>query len=476
MPPMTDAPTFSAAELLRATGGVPLRGGADWSCHGISTDTRTLESGNLFVALAGERFDGHDCLDDAVRKEAAGLIVRSDRFGEKTIQGPPAIGVPDTLEALGAIARAWRERFSVPLVAITGSSGKTTTKEMLTAIASLSRKVLATTGNLNNQIGLPHTIFGLRPEHELAIVEMGTNSPGEIAKLAAIARPNIGLITNIGQAHLEGLGSLEAVREEKGSLFSSMNGQGTAIFNHDDEMIGVLAQRWQGNGIRFGLRDGADVTATRIESASLEGSRFNLIIGGIGIPVRLSVPGRHNVLNALAAAAAATALGFDRHEIAEGLARFHPVPGRMEIRALGNGAFLIIDTYNANPLSVQEALKTLQGLRGTGRGVVILGDMLELGERAAELHARVGAQIVKTGVETVFLKGDLSRSTAAGATAAGLAGEKIVFFDDPQSVVRSLRARLDKGDWILVKGSRRMKMEKVAEAIIQAFDLSPQRV
>lgn len=476
MPPMNDAPTFSAAGLLRATGGVPLRGGADWSCHGISTDTRTLAPGNLFVALAGERFDGHDCLDDAVRKGAAGLIVRSDRFGKTAPQGPPAIGVPDTLAALGAIARAWRERFPVPLVAITGSSGKTTTKEMLTAIASLSRKVLATTGNLNNQIGLPQTLFGLRPEHELAIVEMGTSSPGEIAKLAAIARPDIGLITNIGPAHLEGLGSLEAVREEKGSLFTAMNGQGTAILNHDDEMIVALAQRWKGNSIRFGLRAGADVTASRIESASLEGARFNLIIDGIGIPVRLSVPGRHNVLNALAAAAAAAALGFDRHEIAEGLARFHPVPGRMEIRALGNGAFLIIDTYNANPASVLEALRTLQGLRGTGRAVAILGDMLELGERAPELHARVGAQIVETGVETVFLKGDLSRSTAAGATAAGLAGERIAFFDDPRSVIRSLRTQLVKGDWILVKGSRRMKMEEVAEAIIQAFDLSPQRV
>jgi len=476
MPPMTDAPTFSAAELLKATGGIPLRGAEDWSCHGISTDTRTLEPGNLFVALAGERFDGHDCLDEAARKGAAGLIVRSDRFGKLAAQGPPAIGVPETLDALGAIARVWRGRFSVPLVAITGSSGKTTTKEMLTAIASLSRKVLATTGNLNNQIGLPQTLFGLRTEHELVIVEMGTNSPGEIAKLAAIAAPNIGLITNIGPAHLEGLGSLEAVREEKGSLFKAMNGRGTAILNHDDEMIGLLARRWQGDSIRFGLRAGADITATRIESASMEGSRFNLIVGGIGIPVRLGVAGQHNVLNALAAAAAATALGFDRHEIAGGLARFRPVPGRMEIRALGNGAFLIIDTYNANPASVLEALKTLQGLRGTGRAVAILGDMLELGERAPELHAWIGAKIVETAVDKVFLKGDLSRSTAAGATTAGLAGERIAFFDDPRSVVRSLQDHLAKGDWILVKGSRRMKMEKVAEAIIQAFDLSPQRV
>ncbi len=215
---------------------------------------------------------------------------------------------------------------------------------------------------------------------------MGTNSPGEIATLAAIAGPDVGLITNIGPAHLEGLGSLEAIREEKGSLFEVMAGRGTAILNHDDPAIGLLAGRWRGKGITFGLGPGAEVTGRRIEPAGPEGVRFHLVIDGIGTPVFLAAAGEHNVINALAAAAASWALGFDRHEIAAGLAAFRPVPGRTEIRRLGNGAFLIIDAYNANPASVREALKTLQGLRGSGGAVVILGDMLELGERSEALH------------------------------------------------------------------------------------------
>ncbi len=209
---MTDAaPILSAEEILKATGGAPLRGGHGWSCRGVSTDTRTLAAGNLFIALAGENFDGHDCLAQAADRGASGLLIRADA-AEKLASAPeklPAIGVPDTLRALGDIAGDWRRRFPVPLVAITGSSGKTTTKEMVATIAARTRNILKTEGNLNNQIGLPLTLLKLREEHELVIVEMGTNSPGEIATLAAIAAPDVGLITNIGPAHLEGLGSLD---------------------------------------------------------------------------------------------------------------------------------------------------------------------------------------------------------------------------------------------------------------------------
>jgi UDP-N-acetylmuramoyl-tripeptide--D-alanyl-D-alanine ligase len=472
---MTDeAQDLSAEEILKATGGAPLRSSHHgWSCSGISTDTRTLAAGDLFIALAGENFDGHDCLAKAADRGAAGFLIRADS-AKKLAMAPgelPVIAVPDTLKALGDIARGWRQRFPIPVVAITGSSGKTTTKEMVATIASRTRNALKTEGNLNNRIGLPLTLLRLRKNHELAIVEMGTNSPGEIARLAAIAVPDVGLITNIGPAHIEGLGSLEAIREEKGSLFEVMAGRGMALLNHDDPAIGVLAERLQGKRVTFGLGPGAAITAGRVETAGPEGVRFDLVIDGIDTPVFLAAAGEHNVRNALAAAAAAWTLGFDRSEIAAGLAAFRPVSGRTEIRQLGNGAYLIIDTYNANPASVREALKTLLGLRENGNAVVILGDMLELGERSEEWHEEIGALLANRDIQDLFLKGSLTKALAAGAIRMGFPAERIAFFDDPEQVVSSLRSRLKKGDWVLIKGSRKMKMDAVAEKLIAAFDL-----
>jgi UDP-N-acetylmuramoyl-tripeptide--D-alanyl-D-alanine ligase len=475
---MDEAQDLSAEEILKATRGAPLRGGPCWSCSGISTDTRTLAAGDLFIALAGENFDGHDYLAKAAERGAAGLLIRADA-AKKLAMAPgelPVIAVPDTLRALGDIARDWRQRFQIPVVAITGSSGKTTTKEMIATIASRTRNTLKTEGNLNNRIGVPLTLLRLRKNHEIAVVEMGTNSPGEIAMLTAIALPDVGLITNIGPAHIEGLGSLDAIREEKGSLFEVMAGRGAAILNHDDPAIGVLAGLLQGKRVTFGLGPDAAITARRVETVGPEGVRFDLVIDGIGAPVFLAAAGEHNVRNALAAAAAAWTLGFDRSQIAAGLAAFRPVPGRTEIRQLGNGAHLVIDTYNANPASVREALKTLQGLRGNGKAVVILGDMLELGERSEEWHEEIGALLANTDIQDLFLKGSLTKALAAGAIRMGFPAERIAFFDDPQQVVSSLRSRLKKGDWVLIKGSRKMKMEAVAENMIAAFDLKSQTV
>lgn len=476
---MTDAaPILSADEILKATGGVPLRGGVGWSCRGISTDSRTLAAGNLFIALAGENFDGHDHLARAAERGATGLLIRTEASARLASlpEGLPAIGVADTLRALGGIARDWRRRFPIPVLAITGSSGKTTTKDMVAAIAARSRNILRTEGNLNNRIGLPMTLLRLNGGHELAVVEMGTNSPGEIAELATIAGPDVGVITNIGPAHLEGLGSMEAIREEKGSLFEVMDGRGTAIINQDDPAIGLLAWRWPGKRVTFGLGPGALVTARGIEPAGPEGVRFRLLIDGIETPIFLHAPGVHNVVNALAAAAAAWALGFDRHEIAAGLAAFRGVPGRSEIRRLGNGAYLIIDAYNANPASVREAIKTLQGLRGGGDAVVILGDMLELGEQSEALHGEIGKLLADAEIRELFLKGCLTRAVAAGAVRRGFPAERITFFENPEEVLSSLRPRLKKDDWILIKGSRKMKMEAVAEKLIAAFDLNSQTV
>jgi UDP-N-acetylmuramoyl-tripeptide--D-alanyl-D-alanine ligase len=347
---------------------------------------------------------------------------------------------------------------------------------MLASIASLSRNTLKTEGNLNNLIGLPLTLLRMRPEHRLVIVEIGTSSPGEIARLSAIAEPDVGLITNIGPAHLEGLGSLDAVREEKGALFAAIAGRGTAILNRDDPAIGILAERWRGNRVTFGLAPASDVTARRIEKAGPAALHFDLVIEGDAFPVRLASPGRHNLMNALAAAAAAAALGIDPRAIAEGLSSFRPVPGRTEIRTLGNGAFLILDAYNANPASVREALLTLKDLRGGGRTSAILGDMLELGEQGVPLHEEIGTLLAETGVDHLFLKGTLIRKMAASAVRAGIPEEEILFFEDPERVIDRLRRRLREGDWILIKGSRKMKMEEVAEAILDAFDEKTQTV
>ncbi len=471
-------PILSADDILKATGGIPLRGGSDWSCRGVSTDTRTLIAGNLFIALSGENFDGHEWLPQAAERGAAGLLIRTFDSGKLAAvpMEVPAIGVPDTMQALGDIARDWRRRFPIRVVAITGSSGKTTTKEMIAAIAGRKRRVLKTEGNLNNQIGLPLTLLRLHKEHELAIVEMGTNSPGEIAALASIAQPDVGLITNIGPAHLAGLGSLAAIRKEKGALFETMAGRGTAILNRDDPAIALLAEQWPGQRVTFGFGPGALVTARGMETAGPAGVRFHLVTDGAETPVFLHAPGRHNVMNALAAAATAWALGFGRDDIAAGLAAFRPMSGRSEIRRLGNGAYLIIDAYNANPASVREAIMTLRGLRENGDAVVILGDMLELGAQSAALHGEIGELIAEAGIRDLFLKGSLTEAVAAGATRRGFPAERITFFREPEEVVSGLRTRLKKGDWILIKGSRKMKMEAVADKIIAAFDLEPQTV
>jgi UDP-N-acetylmuramoyl-tripeptide--D-alanyl-D-alanine ligase len=464
-------PFFSCSELIEATKGKMLRGKSEGGCRGVSTDTRTLEPGNLFVALQGENFDGHDFLDKAAGRGAAGLMIRIDRQ-EKLRSTPetlPAIGVSNTLAAYGCIAAYWRRRFDIPVIAITGSSGKTTTKEMVAAILSRTMKTLKTEGNLNNQVGLPFTLLGLKSEHEAAILEMGTNSPGEILKLARIAKPDIGLITNIGPAHIEGLGSLEDIAREKGSLWTAKSGWGTAIINNDDTLLEPFADKWEGRRITFGMKNASDITARRIQTEGAEGIRFELCLGDETVPVFLAAVGNHNIKNALAAAATCLSLGLNLDQIAAGLTEFHPVSGRSEVVRLSNEIHLIMDTYNANPSSVTEALKTLTVLHGEKKAIAVLGDMLELGETAERWHDEIGSIVAESAIDFLFLKGPLTKFLARGATRNGFPNEKIVFFDNPSEVAVQLSRIVDHGDWILVKGSRKMKMEAVADAIIIAL-------
>lgn len=464
-------------EALRATGGRLVQGESDKVFYGVSTDSRTLQQGNLFVCLRGETFDGHHFLAAAAAAGASGFVIQKDA-GELVngVQDKiPIMLVDDTLKALGEIARFWRKKVNVPVIAITGSSGKTTTKEMTTGILGLSKKVLKTEGNLNNRIGLPMTLLRLTGQHDVAVVEMGTNMPGEIGCLTHIAEPHIGLITNIGAAHLERLKSLANIREEKGALFENMDRKGIAVINGDDRALALLGRQWQGKRITFGWKRRTDVSAREIRKTEPVGIAFQLRTGRADRHVRMQTSGEHNLYNALGAAAASLAFGADVDSICQGLESFRGVSGRFEIQMLKNGVHVIDDTYNANPLSVREALKALKELRGGGRSAVILGDMLELGSKAGAWHRKIGRMIAETGVQSLLLMGDYDRDTAAGALERGMTAAQIFSFEAPEQISEYLQSSLKPGDWVLVKGSRKMRMERIVRMIMKTFGLQERK-
>ena len=466
-----DSPIFSLEDVLKATAGILVSGKPENTFYGISTDSRQVFKGNLFIALKGEKFDSHDFVQKALDQGAAGILVQDEEKINQALvdKAVAVIKVADTLFALGDLAHEWRKRFFIPVIGLTGSSGKTTTKEMMAAIIGRKKNILKTEGNLNNLIGLPKTILRLTGEHELVILEMGTNTRGEIKRLTQIAVPDIGLITNVGPAHLAGFGSLDVVREEKNDLFLNMSSSGIAIINLDDEAITTAAERWNGRRITFSMSPNADVTVKDIERNGVKGVRFNLVVGGSTQKVEMKIAGLHHVYDAMAAAATAFAVGIDLKTIAEGLAAFRPFSGRMEMIRLHNGAFLLDDSYNANPASVREALLTLKDLKAHHNGYVFLGDMLELGEEADEMHRKIGMLIATIGVNALFLQGDFSATTAAGAAEGGLSPQNIFFLSDKEKGITYLKEHLKKGDWILVKGSRRMKMEKIVAQICDDF-------
>lgn len=441
--------------IAAVTGGQILHNGADLVVRGYSTDSRTLQPGELFIPLRGERYDGHDYLAQAVRNGAAACL------SEEVVAGLtiPVIQVRDTLKALGDLAAAVRQRFAGPVIGVTGTSGKTTTKEMLAAILALTGPGLKSAGNFNNLIGVPLTLFGLLPEHRWAVIEMGMSARGEIARLAQIAAPQIGVITNVGAGHLENLGGISGVARAKGELFIALPSGGIALVNADDAEIGRLPLA---NGVRrvlFGTNPEAQVRASGI--TAVEGAvHFTLHLPEGTTPVELPVPGRHNVQNALAAAAAAWSLGVPSADIAAGLASFRPCPGRMELVELPDDILILEDSYNANPLSMRAALDALYDLGRPGRRLAILGDMLELGPTARELHHEVGA-LVAERADWLLTLGELSREIAAGAIAAGLPRERVFCADTAEALSARLRELLKPGDRLLVKGSRGMRMERI---------------
>jgi len=433
--------------------------GADRSFAAVSIDSRTLEPGDLFVAVKGERFDGHDFVTAAIERGACGLLV-----SRQLPLDVPQVVVHDTLEALASGAQAWRQRFSLPLVGVGGSNGKTTTKEMLAAILERMGPTLATRGNLNNHIGVPLTLFRLARAHRAAVVEMGANHAGEIAALVAIASPTVGLVTNAGAEHLEGFGSLEGVARAEGEMFAGLDGAATAVMNADD----TFAPLWRelsgtARVVSFGIEREADFRARSL-SSRIEGgawvSAFELVTPAGTASVRIALPGRHNVMNAAAAAAAAWACGASLQQIVDGLAAVQPVRGRLQLKPAHGGAWLIDDSYNANPSSAVAGLEVLGGLGG--ERWLVLGEMAELGEHAIPGHVEVGHAARAQGVSRLFAVGP---STLHAVEAFGDGGG---WFPDSKALAAAVRQALRPGVTVLVKGSRMNRLETVVESLVEA--------
>jgi len=451
---------MSMMRLSEAARAIPaeLRG-EDRAFEAVSTDTRALVPGALFVALKGERFDGHAFLAQAAGGQAAGALVQRSGMGADAPAGFPLLVVDDTKLALGRLAAHWRGRFSMPLVALTGSNGKTTVKEMLASIlrvASAPDAVLATRGNLNNDIGVPLTLLELRDRHRHAVIEMGMNHEGEIRYLARLAAPDVALVNNAGPAHIEYFGSVEAIARAKGEIFEGLAPGGTAVINADDRHAGLWRELAGGRRVvDFGLSARAAVSAT-YRLRWLESEIVVKTPQGEAQAV-LKAPGLHNVRNALAAAAAASALQVPAAAIGQGLARFAGIKGRLQKMAGLNGATLIDDTYNANPESVRAAIAVLS--EAPGEKILVLGDMGELGAGAAEMHAEVGRAARERGIERLYALGEHS---AQAARAFGAGARHFTRIED---LLAEAGGALAPGVTALVKGSRFMRMERVVAAL-----------
>jgi UDP-N-acetylmuramoyl-tripeptide--D-alanyl-D-alanine ligase len=465
---MISTMSWTVDDILNATGGELVAGERGRSFAAIAIDSRAVTAGEVFVAIRGDVHDGHRFVDDVLKLGVRGLIVDRVRARELAPRLPAAgdavcVAVADTTRALGDLGAYHRRRSPAAVIAITGSNGKTSTRRMTADIASRRFTVLEPVKNLNNQIGVPLTLFRLEPRHQWAVLELGTNQPGEIARLSAICTPDIGLITNIGPAHLEGLGSLQGVLQEKSALLAGLAPGGRAVLNADDPLLRPLPGRGGGVPLRFGLAADAEVRAERIRETA-QGIFFELVLPGGRAPVRLNAFGRFMVHNALAAAAVGYALGLDIDELRQGLEAFSPVAGRMRVMALAGGAHLIDDTYNANPTSVEGALATLNRLRGGGRSLLALGDMRELGRDAAALHRQMGRRAARSGAAKLLVCGEFAAEVAAGAREEGMPAADILT-GSRSDVQAALLLEIKTDDWVLVKGSRAVGMEAVVRAV-----------
>ena len=458
---------WRAAEILAATGGKVLCDGGKSRFGEIVTDSTQVKPGSVFVALKGERHDGHRFIGEAVRR-GAGCVVAHRAVPRAALGGASVIKVADTLRALGDLAHYRRRQLGPKVLAITGSNGKTTTKEMVAAIleeafgGKRGDGILKTEGNFNNLVGLPLTLLRLRQRDKIAVVELGTNHPGEIQRLTEIADPDLGMVTSVAAAHLEGLRSLAGVAREKGSLYRTMRSDGAAAVNLDDPWVRRIAGKFHGRKISYGARGWVRARSWKLRGAG--GMQFKLQAGKRACNVRLSYIGRHNVTNALGAAALTLGAGAPLAAVCRGLAKARPFAMRTQCEDW-RGIGIINDAYNANPASMQAALETLAELPCRGRRIAVLGDMFELGKHTAREHRALGRNAAHSGVDFLFLLGERAELMRRGARAGGMSAARIVIGKDHADLGERLRALATKGDWLLFKGSRGMRMEKVLAAL-----------
>ena len=452
---------LSIEDVVRGTQGALVAGDLGVPVTGVSIDSRHLGIGEAFFAIQGPNRDGHGFLRDAAARGAACLVVHN--LPDDLPPSVPAILVDDTTRALGRLAAYHRARFTVPVAAVTGSNGKTTTKEMMAAVLGALGPVLKPEGSFNNQWGLPLTLLRLGPEHKALALELGANTPGEIASLAAISRPTVGAVTVVSSAHTEFFGSLDGVAAEKSALVRAIPPDGAVVLNADDPRVLAMHTQSRARVLYFGTRPGADVFAAGPAEDDGDGLRFTLAAGTAERPVRLNFAGRHNVVNALAAAGIGLALGLSLEQIARGLEAARPAKGRCVWRRAG-ALRLLDDTYNANPASVRAALETLRGARDARRLVVVLGDMLELGDLSPAAHREAGLAVAAMGAAEFVGVGRQARLAVEAARGRGLAeAQHTATFED---TVALLLKRLAPGDAVLVKGSRGMRMERVVDALM----------
>ena len=459
------APGLTANDLARLTGGRLLARSAR-PVRGAAVDSRTIEAGQVFVALPGERTDGHVFVADAVARGAAALIVTRPVSDPASLGDVTIVRVANALSGLGALAAGWRQRFDLLVVGVTGSIAKTSTKEAVASVLARRFRTLRNEGNQNNEIGLPLTVMRIGPEHEAAVLEMGMYVGGELAELARIARPQIGLVTAVQPVHLARIGSLEAIEAAKGELLEALPRDGTAILNADDPIVRRMGRRTIARSLTYGFDASADVTAEGVESAGMAGMRFTLRVEGARHAVTIPTLGRLSVHNALAAAAVGLAAGLRLDEIALGLAAGWSAPHRAQLVRSG-GVTLVDDTYNASPRSVVAALDLLAGL--PGRRGAVLGEMLELGEASEEAHRTVGEAAAQTA-DWLVVVGRAASPIAAGAVDAGMDPARIVTVPDPDAALTLLPARLRKGDVVLIKASRGIGLDRLVDGLRQELE------
>ena len=458
---------ITAGKIIAPIRGELIAGSPKAIFSGLSTDSRRIAQAELFWALQGDIYDGHDFVTQAIDKGAAGAVIQKRYRPEiSATRNPVLISVADTLEALGDLGNWWRRGHPIPVAAITGSVGKTTTKEMAASILGLNALTLKNEGNLNNLIGLPLTLLLLEKAHRRAVLEMGMNRPGEIARLTEIAEPDVGLITNVGRAHLEGLGDINAVARAKVELLEKMPEKSQAILNGDDELLLRAASPFQRKLTTFGLGPENQIRAEKIKDLGGEGSAFDLEFFGQTQRVRLRVPGRQNVFNALAASAIALSLEASPEHIREGLAGFQGIKGRFMISHLPGDIILVDDTYNCNPTSLKAALDSSRALvAGEGRLIVGLGEMLELGDETVPAHLEAGNMAAEQGAYYFLVMGEHAPQMIEGALSKGLPKQRAIEARSHEEMAQKIGASMNKGDVILLKGSRKMELEKVAEAL-----------